>query len=71
MVLGRSQSPQKASGQRDNCRRPSRGEKRGTGGWAGRGTSLGDKTGTVQSAELNWPGEARDPDAWKKACEAV
>ncbi len=36
-------------------------------GFALRGTFLVDKTGTVQFAEVNGPGEARDQDAWKKA----
>jgi len=40
-------------------------------GFAVRGTFLVDKTGTVQFAEVNGPGEARDQDAWKKALAAV
>ena len=32
---------------------------------------LVDKTGTVQFAEVNGPGEARDQEAWKKALAAV
>jgi len=40
-------------------------------GFALRGTFLVDKTGTVQFAEVNGPGEARDQDAWKKALAAV
>jgi peroxiredoxin (alkyl hydroperoxide reductase subunit C) len=40
-------------------------------GFSLRGTCLVDKTGTVQFAEVNGPGEARDQDAWKKALAAV
>lgn len=40
-------------------------------GFALRGTFLVDKTGTVQFAEVNGPGEARDQDSWKKALAAV
>ncbi len=40
-------------------------------GFALRGTFLVDKTGTVQFAEVNGPGEARDQDGWKKALAAV
>jgi peroxiredoxin len=40
-------------------------------GFALRGTFLVDKTGTVQFAEVNGPGEARDQEAWKKALAAV
>jgi peroxiredoxin len=40
-------------------------------GFAVRGTFLVDKTGTVQFAEVNGPGEARDQEAWKKALAAV
>ncbi len=40
-------------------------------GFAIRGTFLVDKTGTVQFAEVNGPGEARDQEAWKKALTAV
>lgn len=40
-------------------------------GLAIRGTFLVDKTGTVQFAEVNGPGEARDQDAWRKALAAV
>jgi mycoredoxin-dependent peroxiredoxin len=40
-------------------------------GFALRGTFLVDRTGTVQFAEVNGPGEARDQDAWKKALAAV
>ena len=42
-----------------------------TAGFAVRGTFLVDRTGTVQFAEVNGPGEARDQDAWKKALAAV
>lgn len=40
-------------------------------GFALRGTFLVDKTGTVQFAEVNAVGEARDQDAWRKALAAV
>jgi mycoredoxin-dependent peroxiredoxin len=40
-------------------------------GFALRGTFLVDKTGTVQFAEVNGPGEARDQDVWKKALAAL
>lgn len=40
-------------------------------GFALRGTFLVDKAGTVQFAQVNGPGEARDQDAWKKALAAV
>ncbi len=40
-------------------------------GFAVRGTFLVDRTGTVQFAEGNGPGEARDQDAGKKALAAV
>ena len=40
-------------------------------GFAIRGTFLVDKTGTVQFAEVNGPGEARDQEVWKKALAAV
>ncbi|HEY0814455.1 MAG TPA: peroxiredoxin [Pseudonocardia sp.] len=40
-------------------------------GFALRGTFLVDKTGMVQFAEVNGPGEARDQAAWKKALAAV
>lgn len=40
-------------------------------GFALRGTFLVDKTGVVQFAEVNGPGEARDQDAWRKALAAV
>lgn len=40
-------------------------------GFALRGTFLVDRTGTVQFAEVNAIGEARDQDAWKKALAAV
>jgi mycoredoxin-dependent peroxiredoxin len=40
-------------------------------GFALRGTFLVDKTGTVQFAEVNGPGEARDQEAWKNALAAV
>lgn len=40
-------------------------------GFALRGTFLVDRSGVVQFAEVNGPGEARDQDAWKKALAAV
>ncbi len=40
-------------------------------GFSVRGTFLVDRTGTVQFAEVNGPGEARDQEAWKKALQAV
>jgi mycoredoxin-dependent peroxiredoxin len=40
-------------------------------GFALRGTFLVDKSGTVQFAEVNGPGEARDQDSWKKAVAAL
>jgi mycoredoxin-dependent peroxiredoxin len=36
-------------------------------GFANRGTFLVDRTGVVQFAEMNMPGEARDQDGWRKA----
>jgi peroxiredoxin (alkyl hydroperoxide reductase subunit C) len=36
-------------------------------GFANRGTFLIDRTGIVRYAEMNGPGEARDPDTWRKA----
>ncbi|WP_163507238.1 peroxiredoxin [Fodinicola acaciae] len=40
-------------------------------GMALRGTFLVDKSGVVQFAEVNQPGEARDQSAWKAALEKV
>jgi mycoredoxin-dependent peroxiredoxin len=40
-------------------------------GFALRGTFLVDRSGTVQFAEVNGPGEPRDQDAWKKALAAL
>lgn len=40
-------------------------------GMSNRGTFLIDKNGTVQFAEMNQPGEARDQNAWKKAIATV
>jgi peroxiredoxin (alkyl hydroperoxide reductase subunit C) len=40
-------------------------------GFALRGTFLVDRSGTVQFAEVNGPGEPRDQDAWKKALAAI
>ena len=40
-------------------------------GMAVRGTFLVDKAGTVQFAEVNGPGEARDQDGWRKAVAAL
>lgn len=40
-------------------------------GMSVRGTFLVDKSGIVQFAEVNGPGEARDQGAWKKALASV
>jgi mycoredoxin-dependent peroxiredoxin len=40
-------------------------------GMSVRGTFLVDKSGIVQFAEVNAPGEARDQGAWKKALASV
>jgi peroxiredoxin (alkyl hydroperoxide reductase subunit C) len=40
-------------------------------GMAVRGTFLVDKSGVVQFAEVNGPGEPRDQDGWRKALAAV
>lgn len=40
-------------------------------GFALRGTFLVDKDGTVQFAEVNGPGDARDQDGWRKAIAAL
>lgn len=40
-------------------------------GLAKRGTFLIDKQGTVQFAEVNEPGEARDQNAWKSAVDKI
>ena len=40
-------------------------------GFALRGTFLVDTAGTVQFAEVNGPGEARDQSSWKKAVAAL
>ena len=40
-------------------------------GIANRGTFLVDKTGTVRFAEMNGPGEGRDPAAWQAAIKAL
>jgi mycoredoxin-dependent peroxiredoxin len=40
-------------------------------GFALRGTFLVDRSGTVQFAEVNGPGEARDQDSWRKALAAL
>lgn len=42
-----------------------------TAGIANRGTFLVDTEGVVRFAELNQPGEGRDPDAWRKAIAAL
>jgi peroxiredoxin (alkyl hydroperoxide reductase subunit C) len=42
-----------------------------TTGFANRGTFLVDKTGIVQFAELNGPGEGRNPDDWRAAIKAL
>jgi peroxiredoxin (alkyl hydroperoxide reductase subunit C) len=40
-------------------------------GFANRGTFLVDKAGVIRFSELNGPGEARDPDAWRAAIKAL
>jgi mycoredoxin-dependent peroxiredoxin len=40
-------------------------------GIANRGTFVIDKSGTVQFAEMNQPGQARDQEAWRKALAAA
>lgn len=40
-------------------------------GFANRGTFLVDKTGIIRFAEMNGPGEARDPGIWEKALAAL
>ncbi len=40
-------------------------------GFALRGTFLVDRSGRVQFAEVNGPGQPRDQDAWKKALAAI
>jgi peroxiredoxin len=40
-------------------------------GFANRGTFLVDKTGIVRFAEMNGPGEGRDPGAWQDAIKAL
>jgi peroxiredoxin (alkyl hydroperoxide reductase subunit C) len=42
-----------------------------TTGFANRGTFLVDRDGIVRFAELNGPGDGRDPDLWRKAIEAL
>jgi peroxiredoxin (alkyl hydroperoxide reductase subunit C) len=42
-----------------------------TTGFANRGTFLVDVDGTVRFAELNSPGEGRDPQAWHDALAAL
>jgi len=42
-----------------------------TTGFANRGTFLVDTDGIVRFAELNQPGEGRDPDAWREAIKAL
>jgi peroxiredoxin len=40
-------------------------------GFANRGTFLVDKQGIVRFAEMNGPGEGRDPAAWQAAIKAL
>lgn len=40
-------------------------------GFANRGTFVVDKSGTVQFAEMNQPGEARDQSAWNEALSVL
>ncbi len=40
-------------------------------GFANRGTFLVDKHGIVRFAELNGPGEGRDPDTWREAIKSL
>ncbi len=40
-------------------------------GFANRGTFVIDKSGVIQFAEMNGPGEARDQSAWEKALGAL
>jgi peroxiredoxin (alkyl hydroperoxide reductase subunit C) len=41
------------------------------GGFANRGTFLVDRDGVIRFAELNGPGEGRDPQSWKDAIAAL
>ena len=40
-------------------------------GFANRGTFLVDREGIVRFAEVNGPGDGRDPDVWRKAIDAL
>jgi mycoredoxin-dependent peroxiredoxin len=40
-------------------------------GAANRGTFLVDRGGVIRFAEMNGPGEPRDPDAWRRALAAL
>lgn len=42
-----------------------------TTGFANRGTFLVDKDGIVRFAELNGPGEGRNPDDWREAIKSL
>ena len=42
-----------------------------TTGFANRGTFLVDKDGVVRFAELNGPGEGRNPDDWRAAIKSL
>lgn len=42
-----------------------------TTGFANRGTFLVDKQGIVRFAEMNSPGEGRDPQAWREAIKSL
>lgn len=41
------------------------------GGFANRGTFLVDRAGVVRFAEMNGPGQGRDPQAWREAIAAL
>lgn len=41
------------------------------GGFANRGTFLIDRSGIIRFAEMNGPGQGRDPQAWRDAIAAL